>query len=258
MGSRRGCVAALVICCMLWIAMPVGAEVDAGGQVTYVKGDVSRQPAHSPQVRKLLRLGDTVLAGDTILAGKGARLELKMPDGSYLRFDENTTFVLEAAALDRGAAKRDIRLRMKLGKAWAKVSKLYGDSGNFALSAQSVSAGVRGTVYRMNVASDQSVTVKVYWGQVLVDKLKAIERGEDPDASLEPAVPVLGPQPVAGPQPVSAEEWSYLVGALQQIDIQPDGTVTPPFRFNIQDDLNEWVQWNKARDAALSGTIYEE
>jgi hypothetical protein len=38
---------------------------------------------------------------------------------------------------------------------------------------------------------------------------------------------------------------------LQQININPDGTVTKPFRFDIKKDMNDWVLWNKQRDETL-------
>lgn len=44
------------------------------------------------------------------------------------------------------------------------------------------------------------------------------------------------------------EEWTYIVSAMQQINIQPDGTPSEPFRFSAEADLDEWVRWNRDRD----------
>jgi len=44
------------------------------------------------------------------------------------------------------------------------------------------------------------------------------------------------------------EEWTYIVGAMQQINIQPDGTPSEPFRFSPEADIDEWVRWNMDRD----------
>ena len=47
------------------------------------------------------------------------------------------------------------------------------------------------------------------------------------------------------------EEWTYIVGALQQINIQADGSATKPFRFDIAKDLDEWVRWNQSRNQLI-------
>jgi hypothetical protein len=47
------------------------------------------------------------------------------------------------------------------------------------------------------------------------------------------------------------EEWTYIVKALQQINIRPDGTAAKPFRFDIAKDLNDWVRWNRMRNKLI-------
>jgi len=54
---------------------------------------------------------------------------------------------------------------MVFGKTWANVSKFLGEKGRFAVSTRTAVAGVRGTLYRMNVNKNNSVVVKVYWGR---------------------------------------------------------------------------------------------
>ena len=191
-----------------------------------------------------LKVGDALVVGDRVITGTGSRIELKLPDGSFLRFDERTTFELVASTVDRRTKQRDISFNVVAGKTWARVSRLFGRRGRFELSTPTAVAGVRGTTYRMNVNDDNSAVVKVYDGEVEVKKRT--------DAAASAAArPMLSePKEIEGPREVTAEEWVYLVGALQQININPDGTATKPFRFDIAADLNEWVQWNKLRDQA--------
>ncbi|UCD32686.1 MAG: FecR domain-containing protein, partial [Desulfobacterales bacterium] len=127
---------------------------------------------------------------------------------------------------------------------------LFGVKGRFEIATRTAVAGVRGTVYRMNVNTDHSVTVKVYWGEVVVNNAMKTAAGDMPVQITKPTK-VEGPHPVPGPHPVSMEEWTYIVKALHQINIRPDGTVTKPFRFSIKEDLNEWVIWNQQRDEAV-------
>lgn len=218
-------------------------------EITHLTGEAALI-SEKGRLLKSVAAGERLPAGSRVRTGKGARMELKLPDGSFIRFDEETTFQLESAVMHRREKKRNISIRMVLGKVWAKVSRLFANRGRFAISTKTAVAGVRGTVYRMNVNKDDSAVVKVYYGQVLVSKremaenTKAFQRLEEPKA-------VSGPHPIPGPHPVSAEKWEHLVGSLQQIVIRPDGTATKPFRFSIEADTDDWVRWNKARDESV-------
>jgi hypothetical protein len=220
-------------------AMSVAVGDDAA-RVNYLKGNASVARGKVPPAP--LSVGDNLVSGDRVITGKGARIELRLPDGSFLRFDERTTFELVAAVMDKKAQARKVSVTVVLGRTWAKVARFFGRKSRFELATPTAVAGVRGTTYRMNVNADTSAVVKVYDGEIEVKRREA----PAPEAA---APPILSkPTPVEGPRPVSMESWVYLVGALQQININADGTAQKPFRFDIAEDLNEWVQWNKLRD----------
>lgn len=228
----------------------VSIELKGGNaKVTLLKGSASVVKKGLAAVQPLVK-DDMLSDGDRITTGKKSRIELQMPDGSFLRFDEETTFELKSVAFEKKRKRRKISISMILGKTWAKVSRFLGVKGRFEIATRTAVAGVRGTVYRVNVERDDSVTVKVYWGEVVVNNAMKAATGEQPVKITEPTK-VTGPHPVPGPHPVSMEEWTYIVKALHQINIRPDGTVTKPFRFSIEDDLNEWVIWNQKRDKEL-------
>jgi ferric-dicitrate binding protein FerR (iron transport regulator) len=199
---------------------------------------------------KPLKTNDVVRQGDTIQTGENARIEILLPDKSYIRFGENTKFFLEAASLNQKERTRDISIRMLLGKVWAKASKLFSGRGRFAISTRTAVAGVRGTVYRMNVNEDSSAVVKVYYGEVLVSSKEQAETQK----GLQPAAgpkPMAGPHPIPGPHAVSLKEWMHIVSSMQQILIKSDGTASKPFRFSPEADEDEWVHWNKKRDEKI-------
>jgi len=52
------------------------------------------------------------------------------------------------------------------------------------------------------------------------------------------------------------EEWTYIVKAMQQIVVNPDGSTTKPFRFSPEADLNDWVRWNRERDKQMGRDQY--
>ena len=220
----------------------------AGGNtvITMLEGHAFLVKEDLTRIRSLTR-GDYLKQNDLVQTEKKSRIELKLPDESYIRLDEMTIFVLKSAAFDQAQKQRDIDVTMVLGKLWAKVAKFLNKEDRFAVSAHTAIAGVRGTTYRMNVNQDKSVMVKVYVGEVEVRGKKAETAARQSPGPGERSV-IQGPQPIPGPHPVSMEEWTYIVGAMQQINIQPDGTPSEPFRFSAEADLDDWVRWNLDRD----------
>ncbi|MDO9567641.1 MAG: FecR family protein [Candidatus Desulfaltia sp.] len=215
-------------------------------EITLIEGkvEVIKKGIIKPQP---LALGDYAAHGDQISTKKGSRIELKLPDNSLIRFDELTTFEIVSAEFDKNTKQRDINVNMVLGKTWANVSKMLGQKGRFEVSTKTAVAGVRGTVYRVNVAEDNTVLVKVYWGEVGVSSAPKPDTASQSQQIMKPTR-VLGPHPVAGPHAVSMEEWTYIIKSMQQIVIRPDGTATKPMPFLASEDLNDWVRWNQERD----------
>ena len=250
--------ALVIILAFLFLAPnPLNAEdktlkiqVDSGrAVVTLLEGTATRIKKGTTEVQALSQK-DYLFEGDRIETGIDSKIEIKLPDGSYVRYAESTTFELVSAAYNALQKKRKINISMILGRTWAKVARFFGQRGRFAVTTRMAVAGVRGTVYRLNVNADNSVVVKVYWGEVVVKSQRPAGETAEPPQMGRPTQ-VEGPRPIPGPHPVSMEEWTYIVKSLQQINIRPDGTVTKPFRFDIKKDLNDWVLWNQQRDQAL-------
>ena len=220
-------------------------EMEGGeAKVTLLEGNAALC-RKKPEPRQPLSVGNVLRHGDRVTTGDGSRIELGMPDGSLLRFDENTSFDLISIGYDEQTKQRDIKVGLALGKTWAKVAGLTGSRGRFQVSAENAVAGVRGTTYRMNVNPDSSVVVKVYWGEVRVSSPP--KKVDKPHKVSEPTR-VEGPHPVEGPSPVSMQEWTYIVRAMHQITVLPDGTVSKPLRFDPKVDTDDWVRWNQMRD----------
>ncbi len=230
----------------------IKVEISEGkAQVTVLDGSASVVKADTTQSIALSK-GDFLDKGDRIVTGKKSRMEIKLPDGSYLRFDELSTFELQAVAFNEKTKMRNISVRMVLGKTWAKVSKFFNRKGFFAISSKTAVAGVRGTDFRMNVNNDDSAILKVYSGEVAVSSPPKAMAAPTSGKFTEPS-PVSGPHPVDGPKPVSMQEWTHIVQSMQQIIIKPDGTSTKPFRFTVDADMNDWVRWNQVLDKKIEG-----
>jgi len=212
----------------------------AGTAETAKSGEETWRPLHE---------GGLLIPGDQVKTGPGSKMEIVLKDGSILRFADRTHLKLAALDVAGDGGKREVKVDVVLGRTWANVSRALGVQSGFEIACENAVAGARGTVYRMNVYDDKSALVRVYDGSV------AVSRPPQPMTvpfAVGPPQKVEGPRPVAGPTKVSMEEWVFIVKSMQQIRIKPDGAAEEPREFTAGEDKNEWVDWNRERDARLS------
>lgn len=195
-----------------------------------------------------LKVKDTLQGGDEVRTGSRTRLELIMPDYSAVRFADNSHFKILQLQTGDETTPRNVKIHMAVGRSWTNLSRAIGKRGWFNLSCDNAVAGVRGTIYRMNVEQDKSALVRVYDGQVSVS---GGGTDEERKPVLGPPQKVSGPKPVPGPRKVSMEEWVYIIKSMQQIRIGADGKADKPREFTEQEDRDDWVDWNKSQDSEL-------
>lgn len=215
--------------------------------VASLKGSADVLKAGSPAFRPL-NLRDALAEGDRVRTGAGAQMELLLADKSRLRFAGNSEFRVVRMETGGPSAPRDVNVHVTLGKAWANVTKTIGKKESFSVSCDQAVAGVRGTVYRMDVAPDRSALVRVYGGTVHVTGGGKVAEAKKP---LGPPTPVAGPTPVPGPHKVTMEEWTLIIKTMQQVRIGADGVPEKPRDFTESEDRDDWVEWNRARDREI-------
>jgi hypothetical protein len=241
----RGLVTLLLLACM---SLSVHAEEDTavvtmvdGKAHVYIKGQKTGSP---------LRKNDRVRKGQEIRVGDKSRLELRYPDGTFMRFAERSTIIMDDITYDGKTQSKKMRVDMIGGKLWAKVKRLVTADSKIEVKTVNAVAGVRGTTYRVNVNEDNSALIRVYDGSVDVAGVQRAA-AQPSSKSLEP-VPVEGPHEVPPPyHEVTMEEWHVIVESFQQITISPQGVASKPEEFNLQQDLDDWVKWNQERDKKL-------
>jgi hypothetical protein len=225
-------------------------ELSDTAVVTYLKGKADYLPSGKTDWQKLTK-GARLPLGTKVKTLKKARVEFKLPDGSYIRFAENTTFTIADLKYDTKKKKGlFFKVRVLLGRSWANAQKLLGRRSKFEVASKTSVAGVRGTIYRMDVKKDQTTTVKVYSGNVYVIP--------PPREIPKPYYDVKGPQEVPKPytevpkpREVTLQEWEYVVKAMQKIVIMPDGKAQKPVTFDPAKEQDDWIQWNKKRDKGI-------
>lgn len=230
------------------------ASADAGAakapKATFVKGDVSVVAAGGGEGARVKR-NQELAPGSVVKTGDAARLELTFPDGSVVRIGPGSELKIEGTAFDGKSKEVKVEATLVGGEAWAKVQKLVGKDSSFQMKTNNAVAGVRGTVFRVNVDRDEATVVKVYNGAVAVAApLIAGPEKQDPGSAINP-----NRKQVAAPfQEVSLKEFEHLLGKMMEIRIPKNTPVSAavPAPFTEEQDASEepeWVRWNASRDA---------
>jgi len=196
---------------------------------------------------RLLKKGARIKEDEEVKVAEKSRIELRFADGTVMRLSEKSRLRMSELDFNKQTQSKNVKVDLSVGKLWAKVKKLSTPDSSVEVRTSNAVAGVRGTVYRVNVDEDKSALVKVYDGTVYV--------ANPPRDSTKPGDKVSEPHPVAGPHEVpppmhevSMEEWIVIVKAMQQISISPQGVASQPQDFDPKADADDWVTWNQERD----------
>jgi FecR protein len=226
----------------------LAVKTDKGnGKVTRLEGTAAVFYPGDKSSR-LLKLSDSVQEGCEIYTSDKSRLEITFVDKTVVRFAENTNFkLIKAQTAD--PEKREIKIFMSLGKVWSNVRKTLSVRSDFEISSENAVAGVRGTIYRINIEENKATLIKVYDGEVRV--YAPVSKKEYKTHVIEAPKPIAGPTIIEGPRPVSMQEWTYIIKSMQQIYITADGKSQEPKEFTEEEDRDKWVDWNKERDKKI-------
>lgn len=232
------------------IFVSMGSADDSAAVVTRLDGSATVF-AKGTKKGTPLKKNSKVTKNQEVKVGEKSRLELKYPDGTIMRFAERSVIKMDDITYDNKTRNKKVRVDLGGGKLWANVKKLVTADSRVEVKTVNAVAGVRGTVYRVNVDEDNSAMVKVYDGSVNVTGVSK-EQPKTPGQVTAP-VPVPGPHEVPPPyHEVSMEEWTVIVKAMQQISISPQGVASEPQDFTPQQDMDDWVKWNQERDKQLN------
>ena len=242
---RARILAAAALAALLAAAALAASAPPAAGTVTFLAGDATRASGAGGRAEKLV-VGGAVRAGDTVETKRRTRLELRLADGSVLRLGPSSRAVVSSATFGETVEERNVSAKLLVGKVWANVAKAVGGDARFEVRTENAVAGVRGTTFRVDAATDRSVVVKVYSGTVAVAQ-GAIPRpghGGGKDAKPER-------RQIAGPEEVSREQWEKIVTSMMQVRMSAEGVPGEPEAFALAGSgTDEWEAWNRSRDAA--------
>jgi ferric-dicitrate binding protein FerR (iron transport regulator) len=217
--------------------------------VSYLKGKAEMQRGQSAPW-EIIRAGSMLREGDRARTFEATRLELTLEDRSVIRFGERTNFILVQMKGNSRTRQSNSRIFLLLGKIWANVNKTAGLSSTFEIQTQTAIAGTRATIYRLSLLDDKSTVVKVYEGSI---EVASAPKEVPPPAAESGPHEVPGPAEIPPPfHEVSIEEWTEIVGTMEQITISPQGIPGKKEKILTEMGEEEWVAWNKERDKGVS------
>jgi FecR protein len=237
----------LFVLAVSFSAVATAAESGANDAIVTVIQGTARVYSKGVATGRLLKQGDVLKKDQEVKVAGKSRMEVRFPDGTVMRLSEKSHLKLNEVSYNKQTDGKDVKVDLSVGKLWAKVKKLTTPDSSVEVRTSNAVAGVRGTVYRVNVEDDQSALVKVYDGLVYV--------ANPPRDVSQQAEKVTTPHEVSGPHAVSPpfhevsmEEWTTIVKAMQQITISPQGVPSKPENFDPKADSDDWVKWNQERD----------
>jgi hypothetical protein len=177
----------VAVAAIIGLVFATAAAAQSVGEVLAMGGQCFREAGGQ---RTALRIGDAVAVGDSVDVPQGAKLKLRMSDGTIIAAASNSHLTIEKYALG-GADKRDAKLDLASGLLRAVVAAV-GDPQKFEVATATGVAAVRstdwfieakpgssqvgvleGAVQFSSVADGKSVRIPARWGS-------RIEAGKDP------------------------------------------------------------------------------
>jgi len=215
---------------------------------TLVEGEVQMMAGGDNTWRRLS--SNAILkGGDKVRVLDNGRLEMVLDNRSVLRLAANST--LELKEVERKPEKETYRFALSLGKMWTRVTRLLGLGSRYQVDTPTAITAVQGTVYDLQVDSNQQTRVRVHSGNVQVYNPFAgkLAPGEKVSKLQEPTR-------VPGPTRISREAWEQLLlQQYQQVTLGREGRSTIS-AFDLDKARKEaWVRWNEARDKDFYGEI---
>lgn len=219
---------------------------EPAGTIQSITGTAEQNLARAPGW-KPARVGGKVFLNDQIRTDAESFAELRWVNGGVLRIAEQSTLAVTEQPKEENS--KDPGAKLLKGRVWANMQKISNTGKKFGIESPTAVAGIRGTVFRVDVGADSSTVVLVYEGKVAVGPGAALKRDttrKDTSARKE----VEGPGEVEGPQEVTLEKWVTIV-AGQQIRVEKSGTFKTWQFDQSKDSSDTWVKYNLEQDKTL-------
>jgi hypothetical protein len=140
--------------------------------VSAVQGQVSVK-LHDAADFAPLGTRQRVGSGDTIRTGPGSSVDLNWVDGTRIRLASDTTMTVRSCQINQSSGTETSLFDLSIGKIWVRVLKLLSQKSKFEVHTPTATAGVRGTIFSVQVDGSGKTSVSVDEGAVAVSPARA-------------------------------------------------------------------------------------
>ena len=223
-------VLALVIVLLIVNIVSEGVLPDGAAVVSQVEGTVNLFTGDAPAGR-LIRKNDSIAKNDRVEVQGNSRVELRLPDGGYLRLSENARLTVRMLRFEKRTGTLSLQAFLDNGRLWAKMKKRATSDSWVEVITRTGLVAAKDTVCGVDAEEDASTTINVYEGVV-----SAVS------AAREAA-------PAAGRTTAPAEVQPGSAQTFQQVSVSAREGAVQPRDFDPKATINDWVRWNLQRDA---------
>jgi hypothetical protein len=229
----------------LFLLMVASLATEPAGTIQSITGTAEQNLARAPGW-KPARVRAKVFMNDQLRTTEESSAELLWANGGILRMAEQSTMTVTEQPKEENSTEPGAKVLK--GRVWANMQKISNTGKKFSIASPTAVAGIRGTVFRVDVGADSSTDVLVYEGKVAVGPGGAIKDSTKKDTTGRKEVE--GPGEVEGPQEVTLEKWVTIV-AGQQIRVEKTGTFKTWQFDQSKDSSDTWVKYNLERDKTM-------
>ena len=224
-------VLALVTVLLIVNVVSEGVVPEGVAVATQVEGTARIFTREAPAGR-LIRNNDSIAKNDRVEVEGNSRLELRLPDGGYLRLSDNARLTVRKLQFEKLTGSLYLQALLDNGKLWTKIKKraVTSDSWVEVITRTGLIAA-KDTVCAVDADEDAGTTINVYEGVVL-----------SVSAAKEAPKPAVQAGALAEIQPVSLQP-------LQQVAVSAQEGVLQPQVFDPKATIDDWIRWNLQRDA---------
>ncbi len=127
--------------------------------IEVIKGQVREIRTDDKKPIRELKTGDEIGPGTEIEVRENSFAHLHFPDGSVLRADANTNFILKEANFDKRDEKLGVEIKLLAGRLWSKVVALLTPDSHWEIRTTNAVVNVRGTAFGMAYEDGRSTVI---------------------------------------------------------------------------------------------------
>lgn len=132
-------------------------SVEKGGWIEVLSTSVFLiENKNGVETKKILSTGDAISEGNMIETDGKGKAAIHLFDGSVLRVNSDTRFVLNTAEYDKDSGKLIVKASLSSGKLWSKIVELATADSSWEVETSNTVATVRGSAFGISTDGETS------------------------------------------------------------------------------------------------------